>query len=69
MQNKEEKRLSVGAIIEDKRSFKRYKVTGMNKRIVCFESIRGPLFAGGVWKSCFDENFRIIKEGWQRAGK
>ena len=66
MKDKGEKRLSVGAIIEDKKSFEEYRITGLNKKYVYFTGIRGVKVSGAIPKAVFHDDFIILREGWKR---
>lgn len=60
-------RLSVGAIIECKKSFEEFKITGINKRFVYYRSIRGPQISGAIPKAAFHDDYTILREGWKKA--
>lgn len=60
-------RLSVGAIIEDKKSFEEFKITSLSKHYVYFQSIRGRMISGAIPKCAFHDDFTILREGWKKA--
>ena len=66
MKQHDGKRLSVGAIIEDKKSFEEFKVTAMNKRYIYFTGIKGLRVSGAIPKGAFNDDFKVIKEGWHK---
>ncbi|KAA1039138.1 hypothetical protein [Macrococcus equipercicus] len=60
-------RLSVGAVIEDKKSFEEFKITSLSKHYVYYQSIRGPQISGAIPKPVFHDDYTIIREGWKKA--
>lgn len=63
MNDNHEKRLGLGAIIRDKRSHEYYRVTALNKHLVCYTGIRGVKASGATPKGRFKKDFVVIKEG------
>ncbi|TDL96702.1 hypothetical protein ERX27_07555 [Macrococcus brunensis] len=68
MQHKEEKRLSVGAIIEDRKSGDEYRVTAMNKHYIYYTGIKGLKVSGAIPKGAFHQDFTVLKEAWKKVG-